>query len=169
MLNFGVTFCEGDGKREAYRTLAGLLERELGDWGKVAYAALYKDENGKPRFPCVYGMFVSIAHTENYGAAAISDKPIGIDVEELTPLDDKKRALLDRFFAEEDITAAKDDETGKEFYRFWTRREAAFKAFADKPFYSADPVKGNEDKITSYFQRMAGRNIVFSVAVEAEK
>ena len=149
MLNFGVTFCEGDGKREAYRTLAGLLERELGEWGKVAYAALYKDENGKPRFPCVYGMFVSIAHTENYGAAAISDKPIGIDVEELTPLDDKKRALLDRFFAEEDITAAKDDETGKEFYRFWTRREAAFKAFARALRQAVEIDERGKDEIPS--------------------
>ena len=169
MRRFGVSFKEGDGKGEAYRTLEKLLEAELGEWGKVAYAALYKDENDKPRFPCVYGMFVSIAHTENYGAAAISDKPIGIDVEEIQPLDEQKKARLERFFANEDITAAKADATGREFYRFWTRREAAFKAFADKPFYSADPVKGNEDKISSYFQRMAGRNIVFSVAVEAEK
>ena len=164
MLRFGVSFKEGDGKGEAYRTLEKLLEAELGEWGKVAYAALYKDENGKPRFPCVYGMFVSIAHTENYGAAAISDKPIGIDVEEINPLDEKKKALLERFFANEDISAAKADATGREFYRFWTRREAAFKAFAEVPFYSADPTAGNAAKIMTYFQTAADREIVISVA-----
>ncbi len=162
-------FCEGDGKAEAYRTLRRILDEEYGDWGKVVFASLYKDENGKPRFPCVYGIYVSIAHSESYGAAAIAETPIGIDVEEIKPLDEKKKALLERFFANEDISDAKNDPSGREFYRFWTRREAAFKAFADKPFYSADPVKGNEKNIKTYFQRMAGRDIVFSVAAEKSK
>lgn len=166
MLRFGVAFCEQNGRAEAYRTLAGILDEEYGEWGKVLLASLYKDENGKPRFPCVHGIYVSISHSQNYGAAAISDRPIGIDVEELCPLDEKKKAVLDRFFENEDISAAKNDPSGREFCRFWTRREAAFKAFADKPFYASDPVNGNENNITTYFHRMAGRDIVFSVAVE---
>ncbi len=166
MLRFAVSFCEGEGKAEAYRALKRILDSQYGDWGRVLLASLYKDENGKPRFPCVHEIYVSIAHTENYGAAAIADAPVGIDVEELTVLDERKKALLERFFANEDISAAKNDPAGREFYRFWTRREAAFKAFADKPFYAADPVKGNENNINTYFQRMAERDIVFSVAVE---
>ncbi len=169
MFKFSVSFSEGDGKAEAYRGLKHMLDEEYGDWGKVVFASLYKDENGKPRFPCVYGIHVSIAHSDNYGAAAICEAPVGIDVEELTPLDERKKTLLERFFSDEDIEKAKNDPTGREFYRFWTRREAAFKAFADKPFYASDPVKGNDENITTYFQRMAGRDIVFSVAVEKNK
>ena len=132
------------------------------DFGSVDNT--YKDENGKPCLPDESGLFVSISHTAHFGAAAIASSPVGIDVEEIAPLDEKKKALLERFFANEDISAAQTDPAGREFYRFWTRREAAFKAFADKPFYSADPVKGNEDKISSYYQIMADREIMFSVA-----
>lgn len=163
MLDYRVSPCE-DGKKEAYRLLEALLCERFGERGTELFKGIYKDKNGKPCLPRESGLFVSISHTAHFGAAAIADVPIGIDVEEIKPLDEKKKALLERFFKNEDIQAAQNDSTGKEFYRFWTRREAAFKAFADKPFYSADPVKGNEDKITSYYQIMADREIMFSVA-----
>ena len=163
MLDYRVSPCE-DGKKEAYRLLEALLCERFGERGTELFKGLYKDKNGKPCLPRESGLFVSISHTAHFGAAALADSPVGIDVEELMPLNEKKKALLERFFANEDITAAKADATGREFYRFWTRREAAFKAFAEVPFYSADPAVGNADKIKTYFQTVADCEIVISVA-----
>lgn len=166
MLDYRVSPCEGDGREEAYRVLQALLCERFGESGRELFSRLYKNEDGKPCLPRESGLFVSISHTDDFGAAALADSPVGIDVEELIPLNEKKKALLERFFANEDITAAKSDATGREFYRFWTRREAAFKAFAEVPFYSADPTVGNADKITTYFQTLYGREIAISVACE---
>lgn len=166
MLDYRVSPCEGDGREEAYRVLQALLCERFGERGTELFKGLYKDKNGKPCLPRESGLFVSISHTGDFGAAALADSPVGIDVEELIPLNEKKKALLERFFANEDITAAKADATGREFYRFWTRREAAFKAFADKPFYAADPVLGNEAKIKTYFSTASGRKVVYSIANE---
>lgn len=164
MLEYKVNFAENDGRAEAYRTLEALLCGCLGEKGTELFLGLYKDENGKPCLPDESGLFVSISHTAHFGAAAIASSSVGIDVEEIAPLDEKKKALLERFFANEDISAAQTDPAGREFYRFWTRREAAFKAFAEVPFYSADPTAGNADKIMTYFQTAADREIVISVA-----
>ncbi|MBQ7172451.1 MAG: 4'-phosphopantetheinyl transferase superfamily protein [Clostridia bacterium] len=127
--------------------LLELLVSALGERrGGETFAALTKDENGRP-FLAWDAPFVSFTHTKGLAAAAWSDSPVGIDAERLRPLTARDRALLRRFFAGErgSVYAARD-QSGVAFFRFWTRREAAFKAFGTKPFYEEDPVPGHKTK-----------------------
>lgn len=124
-------------------TLVSALGKERGG---EAFATLAKDANGRP-FLAGEAPYVSFTHTKGLAAAAWSDAPVGIDAERLRPLTARDRALLRRFFAGErgSVYAARDP-SGVAFFRFWTRREAAFKAFGAKPFYGEDPVPGHKTK-----------------------
>ena len=169
MLSFSVSKCPGRAEETARELLLSLLSDEYGDWGKVLYKQIYKNQNGKPLLPCVYGVYISISHSRNFAAAAIADSPVGVDVEEIRPLTEKNVSVLERYFAGEDTEKARTDPTGEEFYRFWTRREAAFKAYATRPFYTEDPVKGREESISTYIQKFGEFRIALSVACTENK
>ena len=165
MLKYKVRKCE-DSPATARVLLSELLSEAYGEWGAVLERQIYKNQNGKPLLPCVYGVYISISHTRDFAAAAISDVPVGIDVEEVRPLTEKNIAVLDRYFAGENTEAAKNDPSGIAFYTFWTRREAAFKAYATRPFYTEDPVQGREDCLTTHVQTFGARQIALSVACD---
>ena len=136
-----------DAGAAARSLLRGILVSALGEGeGGALFSTLQKDANGKP-FLAGEAPFVSLTHTKGLAAAAWSDSPVGIDAERLRPLAARDRALLRRFFAGErgSVYAARD-KSGAAFFRFWTRREAAFKAFGVRPFFEADPVPGHKTK-----------------------
>ena len=163
MLKYKVRKCE-DAPATARALLSELLSEAYGEWGAVLERQIYKNQNGKPLLPCVYGVYISISHTRGFAAAAIADAPVGIDVEVVRPLTEKNIAVLDRYFAGENTEAAKTDPSGVAFYTFWTRREAAFKAYATRPFYTEDPVRGREESLTTHVQVFGENVIALSVA-----
>ena len=80
-------------------------------------------ENKKPFIKGKKDLFISISHSENCVAAAVSSKPIGVDVQKIKQIKPSliKRALtpLEQEFANSNDVSA--------FYRLWTAKEALIK------------------------------------------
>ena len=74
---------------------------------------LAKDAGGRPFLPERPGLFLSLSHTEGAAVLALSDAPVGVDVERLRALPPR----LGRDFAGGEET----------FWRRWTAAEAAAK------------------------------------------
>jgi len=85
-------------------------------------------ENGKPKVIGEKGIFVSLSHSGNYCAVAISEAEIGIDLQEHSgdyPL------IVKHFFNNEEkqyLASLQDPDREEQFYRLWCRKEAEFKA-----------------------------------------
>ena len=90
--------------------LAFALEETLG--GREP-PILAKDAGGRPFLPERPGLFLSLSHTEGAAVLALSDAPVGVDVERLRALPPR----LGRDFAGGEET----------FWRRWTAAEAAAK------------------------------------------
>ncbi len=112
--------------REAYlvaRLALLQLLRERG-YGDDCLASLYSGAHGKPQ---LYGCELNLSHSGDYVLCAVSDGgPVGIDVEQLRPLDVDE---LRRFFSAaqwQSIVAAA--EPRRELFRLWTLLESVLKA-----------------------------------------
>ncbi len=103
--------------RRAVSEILGISEGEVG---------LYSDENGAPRIR-QEGVFVSISHSGDYAVCAVSDRPVGIDIEEIRPM--CARVAIGTFSAGEmEYLSAEENELSGEtlvrFYEIWTAKEA---------------------------------------------
>ena len=74
-----------------------------------------ENENGKP---VTDGAFFSISHSGSLVACAVSDCPVGLDIEHIRPVPPR----LSRFL---------EEEQPEYFWQLWTRREAALKCRGD--------------------------------------
>lgn len=81
---------------------------------------LKKNINGKPYFENSNVKF-SLSHTKNHAAAVISDKNIGLDIEEREFEDEKYKNISKRFFTAEETKFISDKES---FLKIWTFKEA---------------------------------------------
>ena len=115
-------------KRDKRLSLAAglLLKKALADHG-IDYdeVIITVDENGKPSIPGS-GLHFNLSHSDEKVLCAVSDRPVGCDVEKIEEIDIK---IAKRFFAEEEykIIAVSDD-SQTEFYRIWTMKESFSKA-----------------------------------------
>ena len=76
------------------------------------------------------GVFISLSHAGGLVAAAIADRPVGIDVEPIRPLP-RMDALAARYFSvgERDaLSAMPPKEREAAFFRIFTKKEAYAKA-----------------------------------------
>lgn len=109
--------------------LFGLLEKHLPEIRKDA--SLEHDENGAPYLAKsgirLDGIFVSLSHSHGVCAAALSDLPIGIDVERVKETNGRESAIDRRFLAKFDIAIPHASASDAFFYK-WTCAEACFKA-----------------------------------------
>ncbi len=76
------------------------------------------DEKGKPFIIGRPDIFVSLSHSGGRVAAAVSDRPIGIDIERIRPVSQKLKSRVYK----------KIPETDEDFFRVWTVKEAYLKA-----------------------------------------
>ena len=115
---------ENCGEDDVKRTLAGrlLLERMIKRlYGKERFEIKY-NRNGKPL--CDF-CFFSISHSGDFAAVAVSDDPIGVDIQ--IPGGFKKREKYMLFSPEEcGFVNAADSEN--RFFTLWTMKEAYIKA-----------------------------------------
>lgn len=81
----------------------------------------FYDKNGKP---CIEDGYISISHSGDWALLAVSDKPVGIDIEKIRPIDTKR--LIKKFFCESEINCAEDVGL-EEFFDLWTRKESMLK------------------------------------------
>lgn len=84
---------------------------------RIAYTAL-----GKPYFPDL-ALFFSVSHSQDRVIAAVSDRPIGADIEKIGAPDFR---IADRFFTQAESRYVGNDPV--RFYEIWTKKEAAAKA-----------------------------------------
>lgn len=115
---------ENCGEDDVKRTLAGrlLLERMIKRiYGKEWFEIKY-NRNGKPL--CDF-CFFSISHSGDFAAVAVSDEPIGADIQ--IPGGFKRREKYMLFSpAENEFVNTENSEN--RFYTLWTRKEAYIKA-----------------------------------------
>lgn len=82
-------------------------------------------DSGRPHFPGREEIFVSLSHSHGAGAAAVSDSPIGIDVEAVRPIDQRTT----RFYLQPD-----EEEMASVLHvedvliHLWSAKEAAWKS-----------------------------------------
>ena len=68
---------ENNGSAMVYALLEHVILTELG----VKLPHIAKTPNGKPYFPCQPDIHFSLSHTKTHVLCAISDSPVGVDIE----------------------------------------------------------------------------------------
>ena len=95
------------------------------DYNNAVFA---EDANGKPY---IKGdkVFFNLSHSENCVMCAVSDKPVGCDVEMVGKYNE---ALAKRFFHKNEyahiLSLGNEEEKRAAFYRIWTQKESFVKA-----------------------------------------
>jgi phosphopantetheinyl transferase len=85
---------------------------------------IHYNAHGKP-FLSENSVHISITHTNDYAAAAISEnKKVGIDIEHFKP---RIERVKERFLSEEETTSLSPTPTFKELYYYWCGKEAIYK------------------------------------------
>ncbi len=98
-----------------------LLQQTLKKHGFDSQNIFY-GENGKPQME---GIYFNLSHSHNMVACAISDKPVGCDIEKIR---DIKENIATRFFSEKENAYIKEAEDEKDmFFRLWTIKESYMK------------------------------------------
>ena len=82
---------------------------------------------GKYGKPEVEGINFTLSHSKEMAVCAVSESPVGCDIEKITTAPEK---VADRFFRESEIRHLKEtpvEERDKEFFRLWTMKESYIK------------------------------------------
>lgn len=106
------------------RTLAGrILLRKMVKrlYGKTDFD-VKTGKNGKPELEFC---FFNISHSGKYAVCAVSDVPVGIDIEKMTDFKRRERYML---FSKEESDYVNEAESTERFYTLWTMKEAYIKA-----------------------------------------
>lgn len=111
----------GDSGKAASRAA---YEAALADRGIPADTPIAKTVLGKPYLKHFPGVQFNLSHSGPYGVCALSDTPVGVDVELIRPL---VRDVAKRFFTETE-QAWLSRRPPEEFFRLWTRKESFTKA-----------------------------------------
>lgn len=116
---------------DAQRTLLGdvLIRRALKDRCGMSNSAIAFSSStfGKPFLKSNPEYHFNISHSKKYVVGAISETPVGIDVEEIGKMDMR---IADRFFTLQEkqyILGCSNAERPRAFYHIWTRKEAYIK------------------------------------------
>lgn len=86
------------------------------------------NEYGKPLLPGFQDVHFNISHSGPWVACAVDDKPVGIDVEIIKPMDFK---IAERFFSKDEYHSLMTQPEAMKlnyFYRLWTLKESYIKA-----------------------------------------
>jgi 4'-phosphopantetheinyl transferase EntD len=75
------------------------------------------------------GVHLSLSHSAPYAGAAISPRPVGIDVQVIRPFDDAAAHL---FLSEEEIAAMRECSLPDALLHWWCAKEAAWKRFSPR-------------------------------------
>lgn len=91
-----------------------------------ADARISKTVLGKPYLADYPGVQFNLSHSGPWGACAVSEAPVGVDVELVRPM---RQNVAGRFFTStEQQFLARQPRPEQEFFRLWTRKESFLKA-----------------------------------------
>lgn len=109
-----------DKKNESWEpVLAGILKKDYG----LDEITIERDRYGKP-FLKQGDLFFNVSHSGDYLAAAVSEKPVGIDLERIRQV---KEGMYRKVVRPEEQVLIGTDRT-RDFIRLWTLKESFVKA-----------------------------------------
>ncbi len=117
--------------REQFRRSRAVLRSSLGLWLGISPHAvpLIATADGKPVLDGIEGKHFNVSHTDGAAVFALSDVPVGVDVERHSPTRDLP-GLVKRYFTPEEneqFHALPDEAKPAAFLRGWTCKEAVLK------------------------------------------
>ncbi|NLA86442.1 MAG: 4'-phosphopantetheinyl transferase superfamily protein [Clostridiales bacterium] len=129
-------------RRERLLRYRSDIDRKLGVYAEVllrcmislGWGAEYREldikagNTGKPYLTGFPYCEFSISHTRNAVAAAVSDKPVGVDVERVREID---IGIAKRVFSDNELISLgdTDKDINRQFFSIWTKKEALVKYF----------------------------------------
>ncbi len=115
----------------------GLLQLALQEaYGWDGLPELIYGSKGKPEFARHPDVQFSISHTGGAALVGLSEKPLGVDVEQIRPLNPRVQQRL-----------AASGETAEQYYENWVRYEAAVKRRGGGVSSHRDPQEGQEAQL----------------------
>lgn len=87
---------------------------------------ILKSKYGKPYLKDYPNTNYNISHTKDVIVCAVTDKPVGVDIESVKPFN---RRIVERFFSqnEQDYIFAPKEAQNERFTEIWTKKEAYIK------------------------------------------
>ena len=106
-----------------------LLKKALSDFGENFKCLDFDiEKNGKPYIKNRDNLFFNISHSGEYVLCAVSNKPVGCDIEKIKEADLK---IAKRFFCESEYKVISDCKTheaeNEMFFKLWTLKESFVK------------------------------------------
>lgn len=127
-------------KREALRKKRYEFDRKMGIFADILLRCVLSrhlgkhsndlnilvSSSGKPYLIGHQGVEFNLSHTKNAIVVALSDAPVGIDIEKIREID---FGIADRFFTEKELTWLREPgaDQMQRFFMVWTRKEALLK------------------------------------------
>lgn len=109
------------------RTVAGemLARKAIAKWCNVAPESIVfgTKEHGKPYAKNLAVEF-NISHSDNMVLCAVSNVPVGVDIEKIRPVD---ISVIKRVCNNDELEYVLQDNSYKRFFEIWTFKEAHFK------------------------------------------
>lgn len=103
---------------------AGLLLKNVLEQHEIDISNISYGPHGKPELPDIY---FNLSHSHDYVVCAISDKPVGCDIEKVGK---SREGVAERFFTEKErmyLSTFEEKDRLNEFYRIWTVKESYLK------------------------------------------
>lgn len=99
-----------------------LSQALMAEYGLTMLPEVARTDAGKPYFPTLPQLHFNISHTKNLILCALSDRPVGVDIETVRP----RRASLPRFALSPEEYRHYEALGGdwSAFYTLWTQKEA---------------------------------------------
>lgn len=139
-----------ESRQESLR--AGLLYvYALEQWGVDPASVVTILPAGKPVLAGRKDVFFSLSHSGNWAMCAVSNKPVGADIQRLRPV---KSTMARRLHTQEQawLEATPPEAWEPEFFRLWTRKEAWVKAVSEGDMLSLSAVDVIHPVTGLYFQ-----------------
>lgn len=114
-----------EGRKKHWLAYRLLLKTMLGHDYVLKYS-----ESGKPYIVDFKG-YISVSHSGKYAAAIISEKPVGIDVEKISP---RILKVIERFMSSDEIASVSESESPHKYYVYWSGKESLHKLYGDQNF-----------------------------------
>lgn len=112
---------------EAYLLLVNLLQKNFPELSATEITREFQyNPEGKPRLAGADGIYFSISHCPQAVMAAVSDVPVGCDIEAV-PVEADSVVMDYCFSTEERRRVDKSARPAKAFTKIWTRKEALYK------------------------------------------
>lgn len=110
--------------------------------------------------------FLSISHSQNALAVAVSRAPVGVDIERVYA--PRAEEMARRFLTERELAlfeAAEQSKREEVWIKLWTAKEAAFKA-KQKPYFKPAETDSTKENVYTDLLSFGGELYAWSVAAE---